>query len=60
MKAYSALQTFLTQVQVVLPLYVRDEPVVLSDSVVGPAVRELGDAGDRFWDVLTWRLANDR
>jgi len=59
-KAYAALQTFLTQVQVVLPLYFRDEPVVLSEGVVGPAIRELGDAGDRFWDVLTWRLANDR
>jgi peptide/nickel transport system substrate-binding protein len=59
-KAYSALQTFLTQVQVVLPLYFRDEPVVLSDTVVGPAVRQLGDVGDRFWDVLTWRLASDR
>jgi peptide/nickel transport system substrate-binding protein len=59
-KAYAALQTFLAQVQVVLPVYVRDEPIVLSDEVIGPAVRELGDAGDRFWDVLTWRLANDR
>ena len=28
--------------------------------VAGPTVRRLGDAADRFYDVLTWRLANDR
>ncbi len=59
-KAYAALQTFLSQVQVMLPLYFRDEPVVLRDTVEGPEIRQLGDSGDRFWDVLTWRLANDR
>jgi len=56
-KAYSALQTFLAEVQVVLPLYFRDAPVVVSDLVTGPTIRQLGEAGDRFWDVLTWRLA---
>ena len=24
----------------------------------GPTVRELGDPSDRYWDVLTWRLAD--
>lgn len=59
-KAYSALQAFLAKVDVVIPLYFRDEPVVLSDAVEGPVVRQLGDPGDRFWDVLTWRLAGPR
>ncbi len=59
-KAYSALQAFLAEVQVVLPLYFRDLPVVLGDAVTGPTIRQLGDPGDRFWDVLTWRLASGR
>ncbi len=59
-KAYTALQKMLAEVQVVLPLYFRDDPVVLADAVQGPAVRPVGDPGDRFWDVLTWRLAVDR
>ena len=57
-KAYSALQAFLADTQVILPLYFRDAPVVASDALSGPTVRPLGEAGDRFWDVLTWRLAD--
>ena len=56
-KAYAALEAFLSKVNVVIPLYFRDEPVVLAEAVQGPVVRQLGDPGDRFWDVLTWRLA---
>jgi hypothetical protein len=35
----------------------RDEVVVFRDSLSGPTPRPIGDPGERFWDVLTWRLA---
>jgi peptide/nickel transport system substrate-binding protein len=60
MKAYAAVQAYLSTAQPMLPLYWRDEPVVLSDRVVGPAKHLLGDPSDRFWDVLDWRLAPDQ
>ena len=28
------------------------------ESVVGPASHPVGSSGDRYWDVLTWRLAD--
>lgn len=58
--AFATLQRYLAEHTFLLPLYWRQEPVVLSDRVVGPTVRPLGDLSDRFWDVLTWRLADDR
>ena len=58
--AYASLQEYLATAQVMLPLYWRDEPVVVSDRVSGPAVHLLADASDRFWDVLDWRLAPSR
>jgi peptide/nickel transport system substrate-binding protein len=58
-KAYAALQAYLSTAQVMLPLYWRDEPIVLSERVTGPAKHLLGDPSDRFWDVLDWRLASD-
>lgn len=58
-KAYADLQAYLSTAQVMLPLYWRDEPIVLSDRVTGPAKHLLGDPSDRFWDVLDWRLASD-
>ena len=42
------------------PLAFADEVVVVHDTVEGPAPRQVTDASDRFWDVLTWRLADDR
>ena len=57
-KAYAELQAYLSTAQPMLPLYWRDEPVVLSDRVVGPAKHLLGDPSDRFWDALEWRLAS--
>ena len=59
-KAYADLQRFLAQSQVMLPLYFRDDATVVSDRVQGPRIRLLGDPSDRFWDVLTWRLAIGR
>jgi ABC-type transport system substrate-binding protein len=58
--AYKALQTQLGKGRYLLPLAFPDEVVVLRDTVQGPTIRQVTDASDRFWDVLTWRLAVDR
>jgi peptide/nickel transport system substrate-binding protein len=58
--AYSALQKQLAKGRYLLPLAFADEVVVVHDAVQGPAVRQVTDPSDRFWDVLTWRLAVDR
>ena len=43
-----------------LPIAFHEELVVVRDSVEGPVPRTIGSGGDRFWDVLTWRLASGR
>ena len=43
-----------------LPVAFADETVVVRDTVQGPAPRQVADPADRFWDVLTWRLADGR
>ena len=43
-----------------LPLAFADEPIVVRDTLQGPRLRQVADRSDRFWDVLTWRLAADR
>ncbi len=58
--AYADLQAYLAANEFLLPLAYRDEVVVVRDTLQGPSVREVGDAADRFYDVLTWRLADDR
>jgi peptide/nickel transport system substrate-binding protein len=58
--AYSALEKRLGTGRYLLPLAFSDEAVVVRDTVDGPAVRQVADPADRFWDVLTWRLAADR
>ncbi|MEA2608069.1 MAG: peptide/nickel transport system substrate-binding protein, partial [Chloroflexota bacterium] len=58
--AYSALQAQLAKGQYVLPLAFADESIVVRDTLVGPVPRQVADPSDRFWDVLTWRLAADR
>ena len=58
--ASSALQRQLTKGRYLLPLAFPDVVVVLRDTVQGPVVRQVTDPSDRFWDVLTWRLAVDR
>ena len=55
--AYKALETRLSSSLYILPLAFRDEVIVLRNTVEGPAPRPVGGPGDRFWDVLTWRLA---
>jgi peptide/nickel transport system substrate-binding protein len=58
--AYSALQTQLAKGRYLLPLAFPDEVIVVRDTVEGPVARQVTDGSDRFWDVLTWRLAVGR
>jgi ABC-type oligopeptide transport system substrate-binding subunit len=58
--AYAALQAQLGKGRYLLPLAFQDETVVLRDTVSGPVARQVAGPADRFWDVLTWRLAADR
>jgi ABC-type transport system substrate-binding protein len=58
--AYTALQTQLSLGQYILPVAFADEVVVARSAVQDVVVQPVGDPSDRFWDVLTWRLANDR
>lgn len=56
--AYAALQERLVANTYILPLAFRDEYAVFRSSVVGPQSRPVGGSWDRYWDVLTWRLAD--
>ena len=58
--AYSKLQAALVANPAMLPLFFQDDPVVLGPRVDGPVIRSLADPSDRYWDVLTWRLADGR
>ena len=58
--AYSALQIRLAAQMYLLPIAFRDEVIVVRGTLSGPVVRPVGASGDRFWDVLTWRLADGR
>lgn len=56
--AYEKLQERLQARTYMLPLAFRDEYVVFRSTVTGPQSRAVGSSGDRYWDVLTWRLAD--
>ena len=56
---FVALQRSLAGVLPILPLFFADYQFVVRDSVVGPTSREIGRPSDRYWDVLTWRLADE-
>jgi ABC-type transport system substrate-binding protein len=56
--AYGDLQKRLAAQQYLLPLAFRDDYVVFRDTLTGPVSRPIGGSGDRYWDVLTWRLAD--
>lgn len=58
--AYSALQKQLAKGRYLLPIAYADESIVVRDTLKGPVIRQVADPADRFWDVLTWRLAADR
>ena len=40
--------------------YAPDRQLLEGDTVEGPVSRAVGSSGDRYWDVLTWRLADGR
>jgi len=58
--AYTALQTQLAAGRYVLPIAFADEVIATRDTLQDVVVQPVSDGSDRFWDVLTWRLANDR
>jgi peptide/nickel transport system substrate-binding protein len=58
--AYSTLEKQLAVGRYLLPLAFADEVTVARDTLEGPAIRQVADPADRFWDVLTWRLAAGR
>jgi len=58
--AYAKLQQRLEDREYLLPLAFRDDYVVFRNTVIGPESRPVGTSGDRYWDVLTWRLADGK
>ncbi|MFL5727166.1 MAG: ABC transporter substrate-binding protein [Chloroflexota bacterium] len=58
--AYAALQAQLATGRYLLPIAFADEVVVARDTLQDVVVQPVADGSDRFWDVLTWRLANGR
>ena len=54
----ASLQARLRERTYMLPLVFRDDYTVFRDTVIGPESRPVGTSGDRYWDVLTWRLAD--
>ena len=46
--------------QILAKFAFRDELFLARDTLDGPVARQVADPGDRFWDVLTWRLADGR
>ena len=58
--AFAALQKRLAGGTYLLPIAWPDRVVVIGSRLDGPSVREVADGSERFGDVLTWRLADDR
>ncbi|MCU0483824.1 MAG: ABC transporter substrate-binding protein [Chloroflexi bacterium] len=57
-KSMSRLQQVLVQRLPILPLVFRDHLYLVPEALEGPTERPLSDPSERFWDVLTWRLAD--
>jgi peptide/nickel transport system substrate-binding protein len=55
---FAALQQRLTAELPILPLFFTDYVFVVRSTLVGPTPREIASPQDRYWDVLTWRLAD--
>jgi len=58
--AFAAVQKRLSAASYVLPIAWPDTVVVLGNRVQGAVERTVSDGSERFWDVLDWRLADDR
>jgi peptide/nickel transport system substrate-binding protein len=57
-KAMAALQRVLVERLPILPLAFRDHLYLAPATLQGPTPRPIADGSERFWDVLTWRLAD--
>jgi peptide/nickel transport system substrate-binding protein len=53
----AAVEADLAQELPILPLAYADYAYVVRDTVQGPSSTLISDPGERFWDVLTWRIA---
>lgn len=58
--AMTAVEKYVSTIEPILPLVFRDYDLVVSGRVQNVAGIEIGDPSNRFWDVIDWRLANDR
>jgi peptide/nickel transport system substrate-binding protein len=58
--AFAELQDRLTSNAYLLPIAWPDDVVVVSKRVLGTENRTVSDDSERFFDVLDWRLADDR
>ncbi|HET7473631.1 MAG TPA: peptide ABC transporter substrate-binding protein [Candidatus Limnocylindrales bacterium] len=58
--AFGALQKRLSGGTYLLPIAWPDDVVVIAKRVVGTSIRTVADDSERFFDVLDWRLADDR
>jgi ABC-type transport system substrate-binding protein len=54
---FKDLQAELLQRMPFLPLYLEDRVEIADARLQGPTPRQISSPSDRFWDVLTWRLA---
>jgi peptide/nickel transport system substrate-binding protein len=54
---FAKLGTLLAKDLPFLTLHFSERVELVRDVLQGPAAREIGAGSDRFWDVLTWRLA---
>ena len=57
-EALARLQQVLLERLPILPLAFRDHVYVVPAVLEGPTPRPVADPSGRFWDVLTWRLAD--
>jgi peptide/nickel transport system substrate-binding protein len=53
----AAVEADLTTEMPILPIAYTDYAYVVRDTVQGPSSTLISDPGERFWDVLTWRIA---
>lgn len=58
--AFAELQGRLSAETFVLPIAWPDDVVVVSQRLTGTSERTVSDDSERFFDVLDWRLADDR
>jgi peptide/nickel transport system substrate-binding protein len=58
--AFAALQARLAGGTYALPIAWPESVFAVRDRVMGPSIRPVADGSERFWDVLTWRLADTR